>query len=197
MKLLRLKVEGFGALKGEFAFDPARVTVLVDDNERGKSTLLAAVAAALYGLDGDKRSHRVLSPLDRWRPWGGGPYRVELEVESGGERYTIMRDFDRGTVAVWNGRGQEVTVEFREGRTEFPVGRRLTGLDGEEFARCSLVRQNTLDEVVPADERARRASTLHARLESAADTRVGDTNATEALSVLEGAVRKYTAPSRR
>ncbi len=194
MKLLRLKVDGFGALKGEFAFDPGRVTVLLDDNERGKSTLLAAVAAALYGLDDDKRTHRVMTPLDRWRPWDGGPYRVELEVESEGEQFTITRDFDRGTVAVWNARGQEVTVEFREGKTEFPVGRRLTGLDAEEFAKCALVRQDELDGVVPTDERARRGSTLHARLENAADTRGGDTNATEALRVLEGAVRKYTVP---
>lgn len=194
MRLLRLKVDGFGALKGEFAFDPERVTVLLDDNERGKSTLLAAVAAALYGLESNKVVHRVLTPLDRWRPWDGGPYRVELEVESEGERYTIMRDFDRGTVAVWNGRGQEVTVEFREGKAEFPVGRKLTGLDAEEFAKCALVRQDELDVVVPTDERERRGSTLHARLENAADTRVGDTNATEALRVLEGAVRKYTVP---
>ncbi len=192
MRLRRLKVDGFGALRGEFAFDPDRVTVLVDDNERGKSTLLAAVAAALYGLDDDKRTHRVLTPLDRWRPWQGGPYRVELEVESEGERLTILRDFDRGTVAVWNGRGQEVTAEFREGKAEFPVGRRLTGLDAEEFTKCALVRQDELAEVVPADERTRRGSTLHARLESAADTRVGDTTATEALRVLEGALRKYT-----
>jgi len=192
MKLLRLKVDGFGALKGEFAFDPGRVTVLVDDNERGKSTLLAAVAAGLYGLENNRTIHRVLTPLERWRPWDGGPYRVELDVEHEGERYTIQRDFDRGTVAVWNGRGQEVTVEFREGKADFPVGRRMTGLDAEEFAKCALVRQDELEGVVPADERERRGSTLHARLENAADTRVGDTNATEALSVLEGAIRKYT-----
>ncbi len=194
MKLLRLKVDGFGALRGEFAFDPGRVTVLVDDNERGKSTLLAAVAAALYGLESNKQTHRVLTPLDRWRPWEGGPYRVELDVESEGERFTIMRDFDRGTVAVWNGRGQEVTLDFREGKTDFPVGRRLTGLDADEFTKCALVRQDDLDGVVPAEERSRRGSTLHARLENAADTRVGDTNATEALRVLEGAVRRFTAP---
>ena len=194
MKLLRLKVDGFGALKGEFAFDPGRVTVLVDDNERGKSTLLAAVAAALYGLEHNKTVHRVLTPLDRWRPWEGGPYRVELEVESEGERLTIMRDFERGTVAVWNARGQEITAEFREGKSDFPVGRRLTGLDADEFAKCALVRQDELDGVVPAEEKARRGSTLHARLENAADTRVGDTNATEALSLLEGAARRYTSP---
>ena len=192
MKLLKLKVNGFGALKGEYAFDPGRVTLVVDDNERGKSTLLAAVVAALYGLDDDKRSHRVLTPLDRWRPWGGGSYRVELELESGGERYTISRDFGRGSVAVWKAGGQEVTSEFLEGKDSFPVGRRLCGLDADEFAKCALVFHGDLDAVVPADEKVRRGSTLHARLENAADTRVGDTNATEALRVLDGALRKYT-----
>lgn len=194
MKLLRLKADGFGALRGEYVFDPRRVTVLVDDNERGKSTLLAAVAAALYGLDGDRRTHRVVTPVERWRPWDGGSYRVELEVESDGERYTITRDFDKGTVAVWNSHGQEVTLEFREDKDQYPVGRRLCGLDAGEFASCALVLQDELDGVIPSDERLRRDSTLHARLENAADTRVGDTNATEALAVLDGAVRRYTAP---
>ena len=71
MKLLRLKADGFGALRGEFRFDPDRVTVILDDNERGKSTLLAAIAAALYGLEGDRRSHRPLTPFERWKPWDG------------------------------------------------------------------------------------------------------------------------------
>ena len=63
MKLVRLRVDGFGPLQGEWHFAPDRVNVLVDDNERGKSSLFAAIAAALYGLGDDKRSHRVVTPL--------------------------------------------------------------------------------------------------------------------------------------
>jgi hypothetical protein len=194
VRIRRLRVEGFGSLKGEFAFAPDRVAVIVDDNERGKSTLLAAIAAGLYGLDDDKRSHRMVTPRDRWRPWDGGPYRVELDVEVDGETFAIARDFERDTVTIWNARGQDVTAEFREGKDRYPAGKRWTGLDEEEFARCALVGQNDLDGVVPADEKGRRASTLHARLENAADTKVGDTNASEALRVLEGAMRRYTCP---
>ncbi|MBI1797538.1 MAG: AAA family ATPase [Candidatus Eisenbacteria bacterium] len=194
MKLRRLKVDGFGALKGEFFFSPEHVALIVDDNERGKSTLLAAIAAALYGLDGDRRTHRLVTPRDRWRPWDGGPYRVELDVQVSGEDFCIARDFARDTVAIWNTRGQEVTAEFREGKDEYPVGKRWTGLDADEFAKCALVGQNELDAVVPVDEKSRRGSTLHARLENAADTRVGDTNATEAIRVIEIALRKYTCP---
>ena len=68
-------------------------------------------------------------------------------------------------------RGQDVTAEFREGKDDYPVGKMLLGLDADEFEKCALVRQDELDQVVPADEKARRGSTLHARLENAADTR--------------------------
>jgi DNA repair exonuclease SbcCD ATPase subunit len=192
MKLLRLKADGFGALRGEFRFEPSRVTIVVDENERGKTTLLAALAAGLYGLEDDRRSHRPLTPRERWKPWDGGSYRLELELEADGERYTVSRDFDRDTVAVWNGRGEDVTAQFHEGKDGVSLGRRLLGLDTEEFERCALVRQGELVQVVPGDERERRGSTLKERLEAAADSRTGDVGATAAVRVLEGALRRYT-----
>lgn len=193
MRLRRLKVDGFGPLRGEFHFHPGRVTLVVDRNETGKSSLLAAIVAALYGLEGDRRTHKVLTPLERWRPWDGGTYRVELDVESEGETYTVKRDFERGTVEVWNERGLEVTASFREGKDDFPVGKKLLGLDAAEFEKCALVRQGELDLVVPGDERARRTGTLQARLESAADTRGGDTSSAEAVQVLQAALRRYNS----
>ena len=105
MKILRLRVDGFGKLQGEWTFAPDRMNVVLDDNERGKSSLFAAVSAALYGLDGDRRTHRVLTPLDRWRPWNGGAYRVALDVETANGMYTIARDFERGVVAVFDRTG--------------------------------------------------------------------------------------------
>lgn len=193
MRLLRLKADGFGPLRGEWRFDPARMTVIVDENERGKSSLLAAIAAGLYGLDDDRRTYRVVTPLERWRPWEGSAFKIELECQSGGVTYTIKRDFARGSIEVWNEKGQEVTAEFRAGRELYPVGQKLLGLDLSEFEKCALVRQSDLEGVVPAEEKARRMSTLHARLENAADTRVGDTNATEALQVLAAATANYTS----
>jgi len=192
MRLLRLKLDGFGPLRGEYHFNRSRVTLVVDRNETGKSSLLAAISSALYGLEDDRRSHKVMTPVDRWRPWDGGSYRVELELECEGDVTTVKRDFERGTVEVWDERGQEITASFREGKEDFPVGKKLLGLDADEFEKCALVRQGELDQVVPGDEKARRGGTLQARLESAADTRGGDTSAAETLQVLQGALRKYT-----
>ena len=193
MKLLRLRIDGFGPLMGEWTFAPERVNIVLDDNERGKSSLFAAITAALYGLDGDRRSHRVVTPLERWRPWNGGAFRVALDVECIDGLYTIARDFERGVVAVFDRTGSEVTAKFLEGRDEYPIGKKLLGLDLAEFEKCALLVQGELDEVVPSDEKARRTSTLKSRLENAADTHIGDTNASEALRVLEEALRRYNA----
>ncbi len=194
MKLIRLRADGFGPLRGEWHFSPDRLNLLVEANERGKSTLLAAVAAALYGLEADRRSHRVVTPLERFRPWSGTSFGVELDLEVAGERYRIKRDFEKATVLVTNARGEDVTHSFLEDREDYPVGRKLLGVDSVEFEKCAFVRQGDLDQVVPGDEKARRASTLRARLENAADTHIGDTNASEAMRVLEEALRRYTAP---
>ena len=194
MKLLRLGTSGFGGLRGYFRFDPNRLTVVVDDNERGKSTMLAAVAAALYGLGDDRRSHRLMTPLERWRPWDGSSYDVEIEVECEGARYTISRDFDRCTVGIRDGAGHDVAAEFRDGKEEYPVGQKLLGLDADEFEKCAFVRQGDLFQVVPGDERERREATLRSRLEAAADSRLGDSRASDALRAIDAALRRYTCP---
>jgi DNA repair exonuclease SbcCD ATPase subunit len=194
VRIRRLRLDGFGAVRGEYTFDGDRLTLLLDDNERGKSTLMSAIVAGLYGLDNDRRSNKVVTPLDRWRPWDGGPYRVEVEIQTAEERLTVKRDFDRGTIEVWDQNGREVTERFREGKDGFPVGRVLLGLDAEEFEKSALVRQGDLARIVPPDARERGESSLRARLEVAADSKVGDTSASDAIGLLEGALRKYTCP---
>ena len=58
MILPELRIDGFGKLKGEVRFAADRINVLVGPNEAGKTTLATAIAAALYGLDEDRRSYR-------------------------------------------------------------------------------------------------------------------------------------------
>ena len=49
MKLIRLKAEAFGPLRGEWHFSPDRVNLLVESNERGKSTLLSSLKRSANG----------------------------------------------------------------------------------------------------------------------------------------------------
>jgi len=113
MILRRLRIEGFGPLRGEWRFDPARVSLFVGENERGKTTFAAAITAALFGLESDKRSWRDgrVTPLEHYRPWANGrAYALELEFDLGGHRYVVTRNF--ATVGAPRTYGVTLQVKF-------------------------------------------------------------------------------------
>jgi len=123
MILRRLRIDGFGALTGSWTFEPGALHVVVGENERGKTTLAAAIAAALYGLEADKRSWRDrATPLEQHRPWSGRPYALELEFDLGGRRYVVNRHFGNGRLTVLQD-GKDVTETFRHGSGEYKLGR--------------------------------------------------------------------------
>lgn len=103
----RLVLHGFGRFAGTVCLELGPgLNVLVAPNEAGKSTLLAGLAAVLFGLpattDPDKFGH------GRWRNWQGPPrFAGELEFEAGEDRFRIQRDFanHRISVARWTGAG--------------------------------------------------------------------------------------------
>src|SRR5919197_5611663 len=70
-----VRVHGFGRLCGcEFRFAPG-LTIVHGPNEAGKSTLHAALSAALFGLVGSGRRKRdYAARVERFRPWDGGRY---------------------------------------------------------------------------------------------------------------------------
>ena len=77
MHIESVHLHGFGRLAGrEFRFGPG-LTVVHGPNEAGKSTLHAALSAALFGLVGGGRRHRATRadrdpPLRRALHVGGG-----------------------------------------------------------------------------------------------------------------------------
>src|SRR5262249_61122038 len=85
------------------------------------------------------------------------------------------------------------TAAPRGEREGCPVGRRRLGRDAEEWEKRARRAQGERAGGAPAADKARRHATLRSRLENAADTHLGDTNAPEALRVLEEALRRYNA----
>src|SRR5881628_3161677 len=120
MRIRRLKVEGFGVLKGDFIFSSDRCNLILEPNESGKSTLAAAVLAALYGFPRERSSRdRRIKMKEQYRPWSGERYAIELELECRDRSYTVRRDFDGDTVTVIDGQtGREVTADFSRGRDQ-------------------------------------------------------------------------------
>ncbi len=185
MKIHRLRIDGFGNLRGEFIFSSDRCNLILEPNESGKSTLAEAILAGLYGLPRLRVTReRPITARERFRPWSGGPFRVEIDVEAGGEQLTIRRDFGEESVQVFEGlTGRDVTHRFSVSKDAVDVGSAVTGLARSEFVRCSFVRQNDMAEI-------RNGAGLTHALQRVASTQEGDMVAGEALELLALAVER-------
>ena len=110
---------GFGPYREKTHFEfPRGLGVFVGANETGKSTLVAAISAILFGLP--STSDPESFGLGRYRNWDA-PARClgEMVLDAAGVRYRIVRNFDthRLTLSRWDGRGwvEEVVGEHNPG----------------------------------------------------------------------------------
>ncbi|MGC1910023.1 MAG: ATP-binding protein, partial [Candidatus Dormiibacterota bacterium] len=162
MKVLSVTLQGFGALSGRFKLDE-KITVVGGPNESGKSTLHTAIRVALCGVDLPARGRMLKETeevLRRFRPWRGGPFAVEAEVELEGGRYRFVRDLEHPDSAqVFDlVKGGEVTDKFRRGRTvDVSVG---LGMSRDAFLAVSTVAQDQILSLTgePLQEDLQRAS---------------------------------------
>lgn len=185
----RLTIDGFASLAGEWRFDPERLNLIIGENERGKTTLAAAIVAALYGLDGDKRSYRDReTPLEQHRPWSGRSYALELEFDLGDKRYVVSRNFSTGRLVVLEN-GKDTTESFRHGSGEYKLGEELLGMSAEQFARSALWLQPGPGRL--GGPEVRPDGSLTTLLEGMATSVPGDTTAVAALEALDSALRSY------
>lgn len=188
MKLLLLRVRGFGGLTpGEYRFTDR--TLVVESNATGKSTLVAAVRAALYGLEADRRRQKGFTDHEAWRPWAGSEYGLALTVETRDGCFTVERDFSRagGELAVRDGAGLDVTSTFLAGRGRDRVGERLTGVEEAAFLRAALAIDRSWG-AFPGEEPGGNLADL---LGSVVSSDEGGGPASAALAACDEALRHY------
>ena len=124
MRLEHIDIIGFGCLRNlRVDFHP-RLTVIVGDNEAGKSTLQRAVRAALYGMDAGGQGRPVeRSDWARWAPWDDAAYGLALTYAlADGRRLRVARRLDtrnQDTQVLELG-GSDLTEELRSGRAVTP-----------------------------------------------------------------------------
>ncbi len=178
----------FGRLDGEFTLDPERLTLVIEDNERGKTTLTEAVLAALYGFPPRQREGDSLRERDRFLPLTGGPCFVELELTALGRRLRLRRDINGGgqdVVSITDrDQGADVTAELAPSKSERTPGEAFTGLNREQFLRVCLVRQGQVGDV-------RDGATLTQRIEALVDTSGGERTARAAVDALTLGLTKF------
>src|SRR5258708_21811210 len=97
MRLERVEVLGFGRLRDVRVDFAPRVTVLLGENEAGKSTLHRSIRAALYGIDAGGQGRAVeRSDWSRWTPWSGDRYGLALTYTlADGRRFPVARRLGR------------------------------------------------------------------------------------------------------
>ena len=188
MRLDRMRVRGFGRLRELDVRFGERLTVVSGRNEAGKSTLHAAVLAALFGFHtvADRRREREASSLlERYRPWGDGPYGLTAEVtlSDGSPIVLDWRFGERTQLAAHDPRtGRDCTRVVRAGGEGLIDAARLWGVDRAFYARALCVAQGELGALGDADGALTRA------LEAAAAAGGGDASAQRAVALLERAI---------
>jgi DNA repair exonuclease SbcCD ATPase subunit len=187
MKIERLVLHGFGGLRGEVRFDPDRCNLILAPNESGKSTLVEALVTALYGFPEERRSrHRPITRREAFRPWGQGPYQVELEFRVAGAGYSLHRDLAEDSVTLREERtGKDISEEFRVSGGRHEILERLIELGRTEFVRSAVVRQQEVQAV-------RDSIDITHRLQRFATSQRGDITAGEALQALEHSQARYS-----
>lgn len=103
MRLRRLEIRRFRKLSGPVVIDGLGdgITVIGGDNEEGKSTVLAALKAALFEPHGVGGAVR-----EQMTPHDGGVPEVLVEMEVTGGRYRLHKAFRRGGVTLDTPRGK-------------------------------------------------------------------------------------------
>jgi len=186
MKIRRLEIGGFGKLRGTIELAPERCNLILAPNESGKSTLIAALITALYGLPPERRSkHNPIPAKEAYRPWGGDPYGLTVDLTLGDEMFTIRRHLGEDRDEILEGRtGKDIAEQFHGGggRTEF-LEQKL-GLERDDFARSALVLQHDVQSI-------RDGGDITLRLQKFASSQVGDSTAGEAVACLERALTRY------
>lgn len=120
MKIKKINISGFGKFEDrQFGLEPG-MNIFYGCNEAGKSTLQSFIRGMLYGLKGGKRTKDgVLPPVKQYKPWTAKAYGGSLEYElDNGSKYTIIRNFDRNTVTVYDEYSNNITGNFPASREE-------------------------------------------------------------------------------
>ena len=184
MRLRSLRVDGFGRIADRtFEFGPG-LNVVVGPNEAGKSTLAAAISAALYGLQRGEK--------DRWRPWTGTSYATALTYETAdGARWEVHRAFERDTkgVRVYDADGADAAARLGKGKTLNP-GEAHLQISLDVFLQTACARQRGI-----ALE-AGSANEVAAALAHALDGGPKEDAALGAIARLDEAQRRYVGTDR-
>ena len=139
MKLISLYIENFGGLS-QYSLDfEDGITIVLQPNGFGKTTLAEFIRAMFYGFP--RKSKTLEKSLrQKYTPWNGGRFGGNLVFEEQGQRYRVERTF--GTTP----KGDTFTLidlstNRKSTRFSEELGQELFGLDADSFERSTYLPQ--------------------------------------------------------
>ncbi len=184
MKLRELHVAGFGKLvERELAFGEG-LTIVVGENEAGKSTVATAIAATLFGV-GRKDAR------DAWRPWSSARYAATLRYTlDDGRAFEVQRAFDDAkAVSVYDRNGVDIAGSLAIAKLPAP-GEVHLGVPYDVFVNASCVRQREID------LESKCASAIAGALSRALGGGPKENAAVAAIATLQDALRDHVGTDR-
>ncbi len=181
MWIEKISVKGFAGLKDLVVSFSKGLNLVYGPNESGKSTVQMFIKAMFFGIRGGRAGRDgIPAPLKKYRPWSGNEYSGTMEyVLDSGEKFRVERDFNDGSVRVYDAFLSDITDDFDIGRDKsLLIAEKHLGLNEACFESTAFIRQ--MGVVCSKDSAAELAS----RLTNAAQTGFEDVSLKSALEVL-------------
>ncbi len=141
MIIQKIEIEQFGGLKDYTLTLSPGLQYLYGDNEAGKSTLCAFLAAMFYGLPGKVRGGGLRGDSRRlYMPWGGTYMAGTVYFEDEGQAYVLKRRFGQ------TARGDRCSLLSAADWQEIPadpetLGQRFLGVGEDAFRKTLFISQ--------------------------------------------------------
>ncbi len=157
MRPLRLELEGFTAFRDPTCLDLSSLDLfaITGPTGAGKSSLIDAVAYALYG-----RVPRVTAEVGACISQGMDRMRVSLEFLAGEERFRVYRETRRkgsGAVRLDRWQGDDWQPQLDRARDVTDRVTEIVGLDYDGFTRSVLLPQGQFQEFLAGSAEKRRS----------------------------------------
>lgn len=187
MWIERVEFIGFGNLTGQrIQFGRNKLSVVVQPNEYGKSTIAESIWATLFDYPEWDPALASSKPGIERQPLSGAAFKTVLDLNNDDRRMRLIRNFSERSVKVLDlskdlGKANaDITSEFAQAIANDLFGKQLTGLTRELFRSCCVVGQRDLSQLPFAGNRG-----LSSLLLSIADTGGKSFNVFDAIAKLE------------
>lgn len=181
----QLDVRGFRRLRGTFTFDKG-LTLVVGDNEAGKSTLHEALIRALFGFSRSERTRRGgASVKDARAPWLETEFAINAVLrEVRGRSLRVEWDFaDHHVTLLDAGTGEDLSQDVRLKREDVRLGPYLIGLTLDDFREVCCLDQAAIDAV-------ERTENLVLALQQSIESTARDHGVESAIEILNDQLRQ-------